>query len=52
MMLPFALQIYRRFLNGETVEQIAASLEIPVERIEQRIRAAAEYSRRHDKLAA
>ncbi len=49
---PFALQIYSRYLNGETIQQIAASLQIPVERIEQRIRAAAEYLRRQEKLAA
>jgi len=40
---PFALQIYRRFLEGESVEELATNLGIPVERIETRIRAAQNY---------
>ncbi len=40
---PFAVEIYRRYLAGETVQQLAATLEIPPERIENRLRAAAEY---------
>jgi hypothetical protein len=37
----FAMVLYRRFCDGETVEQLAAAFEIPEERIECRIRAAA-----------
>jgi DNA-directed RNA polymerase specialized sigma24 family protein len=40
---PFAVEIYRRYLAGETVQQLAVTLEIPPERIETRLRAAAEY---------
>ncbi len=40
---PFAVEIYRRYLAGETVQQLAASLEIPAERIENRLKAAAEF---------
>jgi DNA-directed RNA polymerase specialized sigma24 family protein len=43
---PFAVEIYRRYLAGESVQQLAATLEIPLERIEQRIRAAAEFLER------
>jgi hypothetical protein len=38
---PFALILYRRFLDGETVPQLAACLSIPEERVLPRIRAAA-----------
>jgi len=38
---PFALELHRRFLNGESAEQLSAELEIPVDRIELRLRAAA-----------
>ncbi|HOK48493.1 MAG TPA: sigma factor-like helix-turn-helix DNA-binding protein [Bryobacteraceae bacterium] len=38
---PFALMVYRRYLDGETVEELAAGLGIPAERIEQRIRVGA-----------
>ena len=40
---PFAMELYRRHLRGETVQQLAGELGIPVERVEQRIRAAAFY---------
>ncbi len=51
---PFAVQIYRRYLNGESIQQLADRLEIPVDRVETRIRAAAEYLRRngHSRRAA
>jgi hypothetical protein len=38
---PFAIQIYRRFLGGETIAALALDLGIPEDRIETRIRAAA-----------
>ncbi len=43
---PFALVLYRRFLSGETVEQLSVSLAIPAARVDQRIRAAALYTER------
>jgi hypothetical protein len=44
---PFALTLYRRFLEGETVQQLAAWLSIPEDRVVQRIRAAALFYERH-----
>jgi hypothetical protein len=40
---PFAIQICRRFLRGETVAQLEQDLSIPAERIEMRIRAAVNF---------
>jgi hypothetical protein len=40
---PFALQLYRRFLDGESIAAIALDLGIPADRVEVRIRAAARY---------
>ena len=42
-MQAFAFQLYERFLNGATVEQLARELGIPADRIAERIRAAAQY---------
>ncbi len=39
----FALQLLRRFSQGETAQQLSRELAIPVDRIEQRLRAAAHY---------
>lgn len=44
---PFAFQIYRRFLAGETIDRLSEDLGIPNERIEMRIRAAAVYRETH-----
>ena len=44
---PFALQLYRRFLGGETIAVLALDLSIPAERVETRIRAAARYCKTH-----
>jgi hypothetical protein len=52
MLIPFALEVYRRYLNGESVEQLSTSLGIPVERIEDRLRAAEAYVTRRDRQAA
>jgi hypothetical protein len=52
MVEAFAIQIYRRFLNGESVARLAAELEIPAERIEQRIRAAQLHLERQPRRAA
>jgi hypothetical protein len=43
---PLALILYRRFLDGETVPQLAAWLSIPEERVLPRIRAAASFQER------
>ena len=43
---PFALALYRRFLDGETVQQLAVWLSIPEDRVAQRIRAAALFHER------
>jgi DNA-directed RNA polymerase specialized sigma24 family protein len=52
MLVPFALEIYRRYLNGETIEKLSAELGISVERIEFRIRAAEACLARREKIAA
>lgn len=52
MFEPFAIELHRRFLNGETVEQLSIKLGIPADRIEARIRAAAAYLERDGKRAA
>ena len=43
---PFALMLYRRHRDGETVEQLAAAFGIPEERVAVRIRAAATHVER------
>ncbi len=48
---PFAMELYRRFLNGETVQQLSAELAIPPERISRRLEAAAAYRDRKEKTA-
>ena len=40
---PFAVEIYERFLSGESIRQLSINLRIPADRIEKRIRAAAIY---------
>jgi hypothetical protein len=52
MLKPFALEIYRRYRAGETIEQLASDLGIPADRIEQRVRAAEAYLRRNSLVAA
>jgi hypothetical protein len=42
----FPMMLYRRFRGGETVTQLAAELDIPVERVETRLRVAALYEER------
>ncbi|MFB3826673.1 MAG: hypothetical protein ACE15B_07880 [Bryobacteraceae bacterium] len=44
---PFAIQLFRRFLQGETIAQLSQELGIPADRIEVRIRAAANYWAAH-----
>jgi len=45
MTYPFAVEVYERFLNGESIRQLADELQIPADRIELRLRAAALYLR-------
>ena len=52
MFTPFALEVYRRYLNGETIEELSTELGIPQERIEDRIRVAEAYVARQAKVAA
>jgi hypothetical protein len=40
---PFVLELYRRFTSGESAEQLSVELEIPLDRIEMRLRMAALY---------
>jgi hypothetical protein len=42
---PFAVEIYDRFLKGDSIRELADDLRIPEDRIEQRLRAAALYLR-------
>jgi len=51
MFTPFAVEVYRRFLRGETVQELSRELGIPEERIEDRIRAAEAYIARQAKAA-
>jgi hypothetical protein len=51
-MTPFAVYIYQRVQQGETCAQLSRRLGIPVERVEQRVRAAAAYLAFHHKAAA
>jgi DNA-directed RNA polymerase specialized sigma24 family protein len=51
-MKPFAIQLYERFLRGETIEQLAAALGISVDRVAVRIRAAENYLRQRRQRAA
>jgi len=52
MFTPFALEVYRRYLNGETIGELSAELGIPPERLEDRIRAAEAYLARRGAAAA
>ena len=52
VMKPFAIQLWERFSRGETIEQLAAALDIPVERIAARIWAVEAYVRQQGQKAA
>ncbi len=41
----FAFEVWRRFVTGETAQQLATEFGIPVDRIELRLRAAERYKR-------
>jgi DNA-directed RNA polymerase specialized sigma24 family protein len=40
---PFAVEIFERFLKGESIRELADELQIPADRVELRLRAAALY---------
>ncbi len=52
MFEPFAVQLYRRYLSGESVEELSAELGIPEDRIVRRLEVAEAYLARKDSLAA
>ena len=41
MQEPFALQLYREFLDGKSIAELSGETGIPAERIERRLRVAA-----------
>lgn len=43
---PLAFELYRRYRGGQSFEQLAGELTIPIDRIRQRIQAAASYWQR------
>ncbi|HUJ22332.1 MAG TPA: hypothetical protein VLX58_12450 [Bryobacteraceae bacterium] len=50
MRKPFAVLVYERFLNGESIQELSDDLSIPADRIEQRLRAAAVYLKKRRDL--
>ena len=52
MFEPLAVELYRRFLEGETVWQLAVRLDIPADRVATRVQAAARYLEGMRKRAA
>ena len=49
---PFALELYRRHMAGDTVEKLASELKIPLDRVEQRLHAAAAHVARYNRQLA
>lgn len=45
---PFALQLFRKFKSGESVEVLASCLGIPEQRVRQRLRVASLYHARQN----
>jgi hypothetical protein len=43
MHVPFAIELYRAFLGGKSIADLSVQLGIPEERVEWRLRAAAQY---------
>jgi hypothetical protein len=43
MAMPLAVQLYRRYLNGESVEELSRELRLPARCIRTRLQAAAAY---------
>jgi DNA-directed RNA polymerase specialized sigma24 family protein len=46
---PFAVEVFERFLKGESIRELADELQIPADRVELRLRAAALYLERRAK---
>ena len=46
-MKSFALELYQQYIDGKSVADLALEMGIPMERIAQRIRVAAEYTSTH-----
>jgi len=44
--VPLALQLYRRFRSGKSVEQLAAETAIPIDRVRLRVQAGAAFWKR------
>ena len=40
---PFAVEVFERFLEGKSIRELADELQIPADRVELRLRAAALY---------
>ncbi len=49
---PLALQIHRRHSSGETIQQIAQDLRLPIERVRQRLSAAVLVGVRNGNIVA
>jgi DNA-directed RNA polymerase specialized sigma24 family protein len=49
MKQPFAVEVFERFLKGESIRELADELQIPADRVEVRLRAAALYLEDHPK---
>jgi hypothetical protein len=43
MVTPFAVEVYRAYLTGKSVEQLSRELHIPLPRIQSRVKAAIAY---------
>lgn len=51
MVEPLALQLHRRFLAGESIQDLSRDLGIPADRLAQRVQAAAKYLQRQSETA-
>ena len=47
---PFAFELFRRFTNGESAEDLSRCLGIPLDRIQVRLNAAAAFFREHKRV--
>ena len=49
---PFAVELYRRAMSGESAEEISHETGIPLDRVQQRLRAAEVYLRQAGRAVA
>ncbi|MCZ2074540.1 MAG: hypothetical protein LC130_06000 [Bryobacterales bacterium] len=49
--MPLALELYEQYLKGKTPRRLALQTGIPLDRLEQRLRAAAAYWKDHQGAA-